>query len=474
MKFSNIYNKVILAALMVMGMASCADENLWEAGPETVTGCQQVYFPADNETTVFLNAQDGQDRVAEFIIKRDKAEGAIQVPVEVVSAADGLSFPATVSFGAGETEAVVSVSAPVAVQEGTSYDFQIKVTGEHVDPYTDLGGSSMFSGSITFPKIRTAKCYFGNMTDRLGYWKETVFDCGNGRYYIPDLMHSGRDLNFQANLKAGETYTTDITLGSKAFVGDAVEPDTDYPGCTYYYFYDYEKGAWDKFYPRGEQDKNGYVYGLTLYTGDGWAAFSDPSQNWSYDLVVGVTEVDYMFYEKDYSKYWTYLYMKFVDEATDETDYSLPAAPKEEEEGEWNTANAYFYYNSYTGDGISSFKVQWKVDEETGTYTLHNFLNSGYDVYVKDNGDWTVDISCSDPDTGYAYDNVFYFYDWGKDDYVPFYPNGTDGPYMNFSFDLTSVYNYVDTEYGELWLTLTDVSVNGTSSKADYLVIEIQ
>lgn len=434
--------------LALAGIAySCSSDEDFQAGPAVAETCQQVIFSNTNENTVLLSADDPNDRVATLTLQRMKSDGAITVPITVVSKSEGLTIPEQVTFEAGQSTATIQITAPVAVTEGESYSYELRLEGEHVDPYTQLAGSSLFSGSLSFPKIRRAKCWITDTTDRLGYWAEEFLDLGDGRFYIKDLMESGSDLWINLSTQYSSYY--DLTLSSNRV---EVEADTEYPGCYYYYFDEWDDAAqewvWYPFYPHGK-DCEVWIEQLAFYTGDSYSTYYPKQEAGS----IALTQVKFSY--KKSADYWKYLNFQFTDEPFDD---SLPEQPNTEEVQGQRTFHVKVYYGEDFGLNCSYIDQTATMVGEN-QFVFENFMGSGYSftITVDPEKDYQMTL---ESDGGYEYDEVFYFYDWNKEDYVHFFP--AEGYDLTFYIKLDSdAYTYYDPEYQEIWLEITDITLNG-------------
>lgn len=169
---------------------SCSsDEETWKPGPKTKDGCQQVHFSGENPSIAFASA-DGFD----VIVKRTITTGNLTVPVKVISASEGVIIPPSVTFNDGSDEAYLNIQVPATATTGDSFNFELKLEGDEVDPYADLDGTSYYKGFISFAKHRRAQVYISGYDRVLGRWAEDLYDLGGGTFLINDFMRSSVNL----------------------------------------------------------------------------------------------------------------------------------------------------------------------------------------------------------------------------------------------------------------------------------------
>lgn len=391
----------ILLFSLAAVFAACASEDTFQPGPEVKAGCQDVRFATDNATTVMLSASEDV-RTATFRLVRSEASSSLTVPLHVVSSTEGLTIPSTVEFAAGEQETSITLTTPAEVSEGTTYNFDVELQGDEINPYTE--GATRFSGSIAFPIVRVARMNFTNYSkDVIGVMRQEFYDLGDGRLCAKDFLESNTDvwLLFDKN----STATVDAVISATPSL---VEADTSYPGCNYIYLWDEQKAddesanyGWDTFYPHGRDAKH-KITALTLYTGDEWTVYNPVSL----DGWFGVSELTLTDASGNEStSYWDWLNFKFIDDETDaETDYSEPD-PTSLPVGTALPCKASLFYDD---GGVKTFAMDGVVMKKNDV-RFDNFLGSGKTVriiYDAENG--TFDVKS---DYGYVKDDVWYFQD---------------------------------------------------------------
>lgn len=264
MKTLKAISYIASAAFVWLAATGCSDEDNISPSPAVSEGCQQVYFSADNEDLTFVSTDK---REATLVVKRMATDGALEVPVKVISADEGVGIPEKVLFAAGEETATIAISAPEKMEEARRYTYQIELTGDHVDPYTMLQGSIRFSGALLLPMSFTAQCCFLNKFYELGeYFGQEVQQMTDTQYLINDFLHSGEPLTISIT-------GNDVNVSSPNGMDYSYAwflPIPSYPAGTDYYItamYIYQTG-----YSRYFNDENGKGVMLYLY-----CAYSDGS-----------------------------------------------------------------------------------------------------------------------------------------------------------------------------------------------------
>lgn len=273
MRFLNIS---LLCGMVICLLSSCDDDDNYSPGPEAGENCPVVYFSADNETTIiFRSASDV--RSVDIVVKRLYAEGALQVPVDVVSSDPGLTIQQLASFGDGEDSAVITVTAPDDMALSQRYNFSLSLPDEYVDPYRKVDGAGQFSGSVVLVESEIVKCCFYYAFDKTGgYFDQEAMRMSDTEILFPDFMDSGFEVT--AKIDPVSNY---VTLESEIGYYDMGYDDYVieyplYPGngqaqtwvdYTYVYYGGYSmwfSGSYEGFY------LNSYCY------------FGDGTEAWEY------------------------------------------------------------------------------------------------------------------------------------------------------------------------------------------------
>lgn len=153
-------NKYMLfAAMGCMVMAACGDDDNWQPGAPDAEGKAGAYFPT---ITSEIEVEPTDPTEIEFTVARTNTDGALQMPLEVLSNDDDVfQIPATANFADGETQATVKVTYADA-EPGVTYSFEVKVPEDYITTYKPQpeGGVS-YKFTVTRIKWESlGTCYF--------------------------------------------------------------------------------------------------------------------------------------------------------------------------------------------------------------------------------------------------------------------------------------------------------------------------
>lgn len=407
--------------------AACSDDDdNWQAGPNVKDGCQQVHFAAGNDINAVL-IPDGTAQQIELTAERNTTAGALSVPLTTVSADQGLTIPQTVEFADGDSTATITITAPADAAQGSSYKYELRIDGIETDPYADVACGTKLSGAIFFPTSKRAKMWIDGKENILGYWGLDVYDLGDDGMMIKNWMDSGIDLMIATTETANGT---ELSFSSPQWVNSNIDPDATYAGCYYYYFYHWDTGVYDTFYPHG-QDSPLNITCLYLYSGDGYSIYNNAEDR--YELMAQTLELN-----DGTLWYWATICFSFLEDG-ETFDDTLPEQPEQPGDGETVAFNASF------GNCYDYFGGAWQMEATKtaeNTYLFKNFLGCGQDIT----------IAC-DPTTnaltlsgGYSYtwtDGYWYLVD-ANGDYAAIYPNWQEGVQENYG---GGFYVYTDPSY---------------------------
>lgn len=230
----------VAAALMLACASACSDDNdyTYIPGEKPAENCPEVYFDASNPAETMFTPQESARIV--LTLGRRVAEGALTVPVTVVSKGEGLTIPENVTFAEGEdhTELVIDASGVAA---GVPQSFTLAIPEEYVNHYAQTPGSSTYAGKAICAEWKL-------ISDNVTFEFETRYQPmtgslyeleGIGRYMIPNFLNTGLDLLFtMENSKSDGAYRT-----IDPYKNADIYMDTD-AGYSYWYFYDSDNDEW--------------------------------------------------------------------------------------------------------------------------------------------------------------------------------------------------------------------------------------
>lgn len=233
MRRKTIYT-IMLAALTV-AFAACDDkaDSDYVPGEPAPENCMTVYFDADNTSeSVF---EEGQAIAKEVTLTRKVTTEAAEVPIVCKRVDPQIKVPATVRFEAGQSKATLVITAE-GMEPSRIYNYEIAVDNKYVDPYADVQGSSLFSGTMV---VATWNTYATNVSMKwttLGVtntWTTTMERLGTlDRYRVKNFIGSGLDVELipGGDSSYGKTYKV-LSLGKNV---DAYDDGT----VRGYYLYD--------------------------------------------------------------------------------------------------------------------------------------------------------------------------------------------------------------------------------------------
>lgn len=243
MKINFAFKALSIAVALPVLLTSCGDDYEYTPGQEVTADCPGVYFPNDNETKYILSGEDlGDDWSLNVTVGRKKAVGALDVPLEVVTADEAFSFPASIHFNDGEEETTVNVKFP-GLAQFEDKKFTIRVPYEYVDLYSqDIEGTGAYSASVLVSEWRKiVKDVEAYVEDQSSYYFDLYWLAGANQFRFGNFLESGLTLTFKivdnptfdidnVDTWYGHVYPLDNYLVRE-------ETDTD----LYWYLYDDEK-----------------------------------------------------------------------------------------------------------------------------------------------------------------------------------------------------------------------------------------
>lgn len=193
-----IYN-IMYATAAILLATSCDDRNDtdYEPGIPTAEGSMGVYFDSSNPAEFIF--QPGE--VSEIGIGVSRLAGstdAAEIPL-VVTADEGITFPSSVKFEAGEYSTTIRVSLG-NLAESKAYCFTVTVPKEYADQYAVKPGSTTYAGTIMVAAWNTISDNVRMTWSTLGVENQftTAIDqLGNtNRYRFRNFLTSGVDYIF--------------------------------------------------------------------------------------------------------------------------------------------------------------------------------------------------------------------------------------------------------------------------------------
>lgn len=287
--------QLALVMLVALCLTACDDKNDsdYVPGEPTPAGSMQVYFDAENAAD-FITAP-GETSYVAITVSRMKTDEAAEVPIICKSAAEGLTIPTSVKFGAGEKSATLQIGVG-QLKENEKYSFSLAIGDEYADHYSKLDGSSTYSGYVmeaswdTYVKDATMTWTVGGTKQT---WTKDIERLGTtNRYRIKDFVGSGLDMVFT---EEGAASGMDGYNKILPYTNFYAYNDGTVDG---YYLYDSNKGEYPSW-TLGDKTIS-YLCIMTSYIGTG--------------------DYSYISFEEGYACFGTY-YTDYSDGTSDSYNY---------------------------------------------------------------------------------------------------------------------------------------------------------
>jgi hypothetical protein len=146
-------HKIFIALLLSATVLTACDEyeDVVVPGPEVPAGIVGAHFSLLNKTVFELDPSN--ELVIPLKVVRSNTQAAAQVAVSVVkNEGEHFVIPATVSFAAGDSVAILNVTAKTTAPTGVTLPFEIKLDDAAVDIYSYAGSYGIFTGKVSIIK----------------------------------------------------------------------------------------------------------------------------------------------------------------------------------------------------------------------------------------------------------------------------------------------------------------------------------
>lgn len=181
--------KTLKSLLYVLGatllFAGCSDDDTVTVGAEDDPNCYGVYFPSQ-ENIGDLEFDPAADPEAKFIVRRNRDNDAITVPVTITGSEEGIFTATEIEFDEGQTETEFIVSFD-GTEVGQTYSCEINIE----DPlYASLYSerATGFKFSVTRVKWDLVK---GPNGETKGKWRDDLF---SSLFNLPGTPYSEKDI----------------------------------------------------------------------------------------------------------------------------------------------------------------------------------------------------------------------------------------------------------------------------------------
>lgn len=245
----------------MLGFSACDDDNDWEPGEAENADSPAVYFSKDNASTFEFETDNHK---FDLTIKRLKTSDAITVPLKSTVGNENIIIPSSVTFAAGQEEAVITVDCTnIPVKE--VFDIKIEIPEEYCTKYAQ--GFDVYSGTVAIvewvvldPNFKYT--YYDSSNNKVynpTYGELQMLE-GMNKYRLTNFMNSGKNFTFALDatqsgcsstyigVKPLDNYVYDISNGSYGCWYFHDDTNDIYPSWTMadgepvYYFYAYGVG----------------------------------------------------------------------------------------------------------------------------------------------------------------------------------------------------------------------------------------
>lgn len=260
-------------SMLTLSLASCGDDDdNYSPGAEVSSDCPNVYFPSDNETTVYLDpttiAADPEATWTQTVkVARPDSIGSVTAAVVVDKKSDGMEIPSSVTFADGEKEAdlVISYTHP---ENGLSASFHI--ADESVNPYVIKDGSISFTLSVAIlekvcnvtysssqKRSQTNRSVFANVTSE-------IYNCrGLNKFLWKNFCGSNIDVFFEVIPATGTVFNASDLQSNKGEI-HFLDHMWDYYDYGYVFLQseasDFGDDTWPTWTPAGQEKEVSYFY----------------------------------------------------------------------------------------------------------------------------------------------------------------------------------------------------------------------
>ena len=228
---------ILFSAAALFVLASCVQEDPYTPGNPTNTNGNNIYFSADNASTVVLGLTESSFTVK---IERESANGAVTVPLKSYSPSTVFTVPSSVDFAAGETSKDITVQFAGA-EPFVNYSLQISLPEEFTYQYKDQNVYPSYAAVVLqedFKVIHTSNFYDDFWTGET--WAQNLeYSELKDTYRFSDLWDYGYGFEFtwdkgtgKVVVNGGNKLTTGIVSSSYGMIsaqdqGSFYDPDDD-------------------------------------------------------------------------------------------------------------------------------------------------------------------------------------------------------------------------------------------------------
>ena len=128
-----LFNISYIALFAVLALFSACTESEGYTPAQPCAETNAYRFDSKSSSNVILALEDS---IYKVVLQRDSIDDDVTLPLNIKGDVDVLSAPTSVTFAAGEEEAVLEIAIAPQMQPFKNYYLEISIDEEYVNPYT--------------------------------------------------------------------------------------------------------------------------------------------------------------------------------------------------------------------------------------------------------------------------------------------------------------------------------------------------
>jgi hypothetical protein len=128
-----LFNISYIALFAVLALFSACTESEGYTPAQPCAETNAYRFDSESSSNVILALEDS---IYKVVLQRDSIDDDVTLPLNIKGDVDVLSAPNSVTFAAGEKEAVLEIAIAPQMQPFKNYYLEISIDEEYVNPYT--------------------------------------------------------------------------------------------------------------------------------------------------------------------------------------------------------------------------------------------------------------------------------------------------------------------------------------------------
>lgn len=418
-----LFKTLSAVAIALMAFAACGKEdqpgnggngdNGGNGGNEVTNA--KVYFSNANPDLIIIESANTS---VDVVVCRSETEKDLTIKVNATKKSDEVNVPESVSFKAGENQALLRLTFPANTEAGTVYNVELELVGADI---FQAEGNTTYSVMLANPeriKARTTPYY---SIDEIGEWYTDVMKISDKLWILPNFWNSGIDVTLTGGDEVGDGQ---ILLGVTATKGyheteTITDGGVDYVYDCWWFYENAEDGETYYLYPFGEEA------GLKLQGGFFFNSENRDYGNYSFYNPASKRielEFDFYAYRSESGKWGDFTYEFFSLRMGESALAGFePYLPEYKEVGSTTPIKAYFESDPST---VYNWEGYWDEEDPYKFVVLHGA--SGMTYYAD------VTFTLSNPDCKLVdisskyitfYEDETYGNYWYSEDYFNIFSN---------------------------------------------------